>query len=448
MASPEGVADAMATGDCRAVLQALPAPRSAGVSGTAERLAIATCKWRGGDLGGAHAVLVGPDDTPLAGYRRLLRAQVRWASGGATAADEVLADLDGLVLPGAPMREVQLLRGQIRATRGDSAAAADLLALIPSEAGPEARYWLAELAARAGDPAGEKAALRELWLDARPGGWDQRAADRLVGLGAPVPELGTADGRALARKRLAALAERARATEAQALGDALAAVEPPPDAAAWDLLGRVRYNARDYAGALAAWRSAFGPPTSAGGSAQQRFDYALCHARTGDYDTAAVVYRQVTQAFPTTEQGDFASFKLGYMKYDRGDCAAAVPLFDEHRRRYPGSSHLDEALWFTARCAWKAGDRAAAVAAWSALESDRPKSSLVAGAAYWRARAKGIDGDAAGEKAALESVIARFPTNGYAYLAAERVGKVWPTKPAAAVPAWPAELASSPSVAR
>jgi soluble lytic murein transglycosylase-like protein/TolA-binding protein len=433
------LAEAMALGDCATVIRL-----AEGAPGGAPRLAAARCHLRG-DRPDLALTALGEPAGPLAGYQRLLAAE---ASLEAKDVDGALAALDGVSLPGPAGNDVRLLRGRLKAERGDGAAAADLDALAKTDLGSEAQYYGAVLARERGDAAGEVAALKALWLDARPGGWDDRAAARLADLGHEVPELGSAAGRALARKRLQALHDRMRAAEAKTLADRLAALEPPSTSAQWKLLGRARYNARDYVGAVLAWRQVFGLPEVAAGDAEGLFDYALVHARAGDYGTAAVVYRRVMAQHAKTSQGDFASFKLGYMKYDRGECAEAVPLFREHEALHPQSKHLDEALWFTARCAWKAGDRPAAAAAWEALEAKRPKSSLVPGAAYWRARAKGLDGDAAGETAGLKKVVSSWPTSGYAWFAAERLGRTFPPVPAAEVPPWPASLREAGEVVR
>ncbi|MCB9689121.1 MAG: transglycosylase SLT domain-containing protein, partial [Alphaproteobacteria bacterium] len=245
-------------------------------------------------------------------------------------------------------------------------------------------------------------------------------------------------------RRRAALAKVNRAEEALAVAELLASRHPPTTAAAWDALGRARYNARQYADACEAWTHVVGEPATSVGGPQALFDTALCFARTGDYDTAAVVYRRVIAQHPTTKQADFASFKLGYMEQDRGDCAKAVPLFDEHRARYPASKHTDEALWFTARCAVLAGDVAAAEQAWSTLERVAPSSSLVPGAAYWRVRLAGGEGATAG----YERVLRSWPASGYAWLAAERLGRTFPKQVPATPPALPSSLASRADVTR
>jgi soluble lytic murein transglycosylase-like protein len=431
----------MALGDCRSVLAGLEQVADRG----AAALAAATCHLREAHPDKALEALAGDEPSPLDAYRRLMRAEAALAQGDTA---QALAALDQLSLPGASGRRVQLLRGRLRAEQADTAGKPDLEALLSSEEGPEARFWLAQLAGKSQGQPAEVEALRALWLDARPGGWDGKAAERLGQLGSKVPDLDTPAGRTLARKRLDALFAKLRVEEARELADGLAQIEPPPDRAAWVTLGKVRYAARDYASALAAWKKAYGEPASATGSATELFDYALCHARTGDYDTAGVVYRKVFETYPKTKEGDFASFKLGYMEYDRQKCPEAVAFFQEHAKRYPDSNHLDEMLWFTARCAWKKGDRQAASAAWAELEAKRPKSSLVAGAAYWRARIRGLDGDSAGEKAGLETVLSGWPTSGYAWLAAERLATPFPVKPAASAPAWPAAMAEREEIRR
>src|SRR5690606_35861672 len=123
---------------------------------------------------------------------------------------------------------------------------------------------------------------------------------------------------------------------------------------------------------------------------------------------------------------EFASFKLGYMAWDAGDCGAAVPLLQAHAEAFPTGRHTAEARWFVARCRWKAGDPAGAVSAWDQLLAGDPGADLSAGATYWKARAAGRAGDRAAERAGLEAVLRRWPSTGYAWFAAERLGRTFP----------------------
>ncbi len=442
------VADAVAMGNCPSAMAALEAPPPAeeeqpSLETSARSLARAWCLLRGGTP--EEALVALEQAAGLERHAALVRARALAALGRP---DDALAALADVELPGAGGREVKLLRGQILAARGDARGERDLKALLGTGVEPQARFWLAEAAGVGGGVEQMLEGLRAVWVDARPGGWDAKAAARLAEHEAPVPDLDSPAGRALARKRLDRLHAHHRVSDALELARALQEKEPPSQRSDWVTTGSVHFAARDYAGALAAWRNALGPPAEATGSANELFDYALCHARAGDYDTAAIVYRRLVAAHPTSRKADFASFKLGYMEYDRGACDRALPLLDEHRQRYPDGHHLDEALWFSARCHWRAGERARAVEMLGELREQRPKSSLVPGAAYWQARALGLAGDEEGERRALQGVLDGWPTSGYAWFAAQRLHTTFAPRPVAEPPPWPAPLAGKGAVRR
>jgi soluble lytic murein transglycosylase len=413
-------ADAVALGDCGTVLAApLPAADAA-------PLARARCLLRTGRGAEVAAAVEGVPDA-LRGYARLLVARAAIEAGDRGGA---LTALEGVSLPGAAGLEVKLLRAVV------SSDVDALLALGSGPRGPEAKLEAAAVLARTSRERA-LAVYREVWLDARPGGADARAHEALVALGADP----TTDP-ALRARRLAALQAANRVEDAQRLVDA---APPPTTAAGWEALGEVRYAARDYPGALDAWAHVYGPPADAEGPPDELFRYALCHARADDYDTAAVVYRRVMATAPTSAHAEFAAFKLGYMEYDRGRCAEAVPLLEAHRKGWPTSKRLDESLWWTARCAEAEGDPARADASYAELLRARPSSSLAPGAAYWQARHLP---DPAAERAALEKVRARWPDSGYAWLAAERLGVTFPPRAVAPAPPFPAEVRARPAMRR
>ncbi len=435
------LADSVATGDCAAVVSRLAASSDLHA---AERLAGAHCHLELDDPTEALKLLTG-DLGVLQGYGHWLTAEAHFALGNPADAMTTLANAK---VP-APLRpRVEMLRGRAELATGESGGDARLRKLTRGDTEPEARLWLAEAAGVAGDVDALVAGLIEVWVDGRPGGWDVEATERLTSL-KRLPDPTTDSGEVHARGRLANLQKHGRNTEALALALVLQAKAPPTTEAQWRALGDAHWRAREYAGALEAWRHVYGPPEEAVHTdVAGLFDYALCHARAGDYDTAAVVYRRVMAQHPGTKQADLASYKLGYMEYDRRDCDAAVPLFDAHITALPTSRHLDEALWFSARCAWRTDDPQTARGHWDRLTRDRPKSSLVPGAAYWSARAAGRGGDLDGEKKSLRSVVSRWPTSGYAWFAAARLHMTFAPKAAVGPPPWPGAMAQLPAVAR
>ncbi len=440
-ALPHDLAAAVATGDCARVLSELPENPGDGI-----RLAGAGC-----------ALDVGKPDLALAlleeaSENSSLTAYEAWYRGRALAElgqkDETLAVLKGVVLPGISGRKVQLLIGRIHADQADPAAQGELAALADTKLAHEARFWAAEGLGVTGDSDGLIAGMTALWTDAAPDGWDTRAAERLRDLGHPVPEVETAEGRKRGLARVSSLRKANRHPEALELLLTIRELEPPRTDKERIALARAHASARKYKDALPYWSSVLGAADTATGTAQLLFDYALNHARTGDYDTSAIVYRRLIAQHPSSSQAEFASFKLGYMEYDRDNCETANELLLGHVKDHPDSKRLDEALWFVARCHWKAKDLDAASASLKRLAKERPKSSLVSAAAYWQARALGIAGDEAAEAQALRNVIRSWPTSGYAWFAAARTGKTFPARRRATPPEWPGSLAEKGAVIR
>jgi len=440
LADPGALADAVATGDCATALSHMPAQPT-----DAQRIAAARCALVLNQPKDALAWLPDPETSALAAYANWIRARALADSGQRR---EALALASSVALPGQSGREVQLLVARIRSSLGDPQAKTALAALDGTPLEHEARFWGAEGLGIAGDADGQVAGLNTLWSSAAPEGWDARAAERLEELGRAVPSLATADGRALALTRVSNLKKVQRHAEALAL--LLAVHDAHPESADVEpmSLARAHSRARQHADALPYWQQALGPPETCTGGPKSLFDYALTHARTGDYDTASVVYSRLIAQHPASSQAEFATYKLGYMEYDRGRCEPAETLLQAHMARYPDSKRMDEALWFISRCQWRAGAFEASAATLTRLRTSRPVSSLASGAAYWQARALGMQGDTAAENEALKRVIASWPTSGYAWFAAARTHRSFPSQARVDPPPWPPALAERAPVQR
>jgi soluble lytic murein transglycosylase len=441
-AVPVDVAGELAAGDCAAVVAALPKPAA-----DDERLAVGRCLRKLDRDADAAAMLGGiADGGPLSGWARYERA-LALADAGRPA--DAITAVEGLVLPGDYAIELRLLRDRsLVASKRSADARDDLRALLDGPVADEARWWLAAGAIDRGEADAAVPVLQTLWSTSVRGGWSEQAATALAKLDHPAPDVSTSDGRTLVRARISALRAANRHADALALLKTLRAVEPATTTAQKLELARVAFDAHAYAESRDAYAAVLGAPADASGAPGDLFEYALTTARAGDYDTAGVIYRKVDAIYPNTKDGDFASFKLGYMEYDRSNLAKAREELAAHRTRHPDSAHGDEALWFSGRAAWRLGQTDAALTDFAALIATYPNSSLAPGAAYWTARAKGVAGDAAGEKAALERVIASYPTSGHAYYAAYRLGRTFPHHDRVARPAWPASFASKPQVQR
>jgi soluble lytic murein transglycosylase-like protein len=425
------LSDAVAARDCATLVKRTD-PFEAQVEKW--RVPRAWCLLELGQPDTAERMLVDGVQGPLAGYARLVLARARVRQDNL---DGALDALEGLDLPGSAGDEIRLTRAEVLAAKGDVAGVRAAAKALDTPARGDLLVGDAQLAA--GDAPAALATWRAVWTDAAVGGFDAAAAERLAAHGAPPFTA------AEKTTRLGALRKNGRVDDAAALADELEESTAPTSPVQ---LAKIHLAARKYADALVQWERALGKPEEATGSPNLLFDYALTHARTGDYDTAAVVYRRVIAQHPSHAKAVFASYKLGYMAYDENDCAAAVPLFEAHIAAYPTSKYLDEALWFTARCHWRTDDVEAADTAWKRLIDARGSSSLVPGAQYWRARAKGRQGDAPGERADLEALVGRYPTSGYAWFAAYRTGRTFPSQPTVERPAWPDALAARADVQR
>ncbi len=435
-ALPQHLADAVSTGDCAAVLADLPEPAA-----DDERLAVGWCHVRAGAPSQARPLLQAITDPAYDRYGRLVLAQALapWDRAPEPGVAELL---DGVELPGDAAAEVRMLRARSLAWQPQTydVGRRELNALISTDRSGEARYTLASAALDVmGKYAGAIEVWRTSWATDVKGDWDDRAASKLTELGVDPTDLSKATNRKLARERVASLQAANQHDQALALLRELEKQEP----GSWSgtSLAHAEFKGRDYPAATASFRKTLGEPSRAEGRAKDLYHYALGTARTGDYDTAAQVYTRLYQQHPQTKRGDTASYKLGYMEYDRRDCAKAVPLFEQHLVRYPSSRHADEALWFMARCAWSSQDLPAARRSWDRLVADHPKSSLAPGAAYWSARA-------GGDAAALQAIVNRYPTSGYAWFAAHRTGRTFPAKAVVERPPWPASLADRDEVKR
>jgi len=436
-AVPQAVRDAVATGDCATVV-----PLTEGLPGADARLVRGRCQLALGEAEAAARTLADIDEGVYGDVAALYRARALLQL------DQPQQSLDaahGHTLPGDEGLQLRLVRGRALIALGRSLdARPDLRELLDTDVGDEARYWLAVGGEDRGDTAAAIATYRAVWFMSVRGPWSERAAERLAALDHPVPRFETAQDLALVDKRIDALAGAHRHGEALELRRRLHQVRPQgPLTMAWAC-----FRGRDYAASVRWYRKALGAPESASGSPSRLFHYALATSRTGDYDTAAIIYRRLIAQHPGHDRADTASYKLGYLHADRQEWAQATERFAEHVAARPTSRHLDEALWWMGWGAYVEGRDDDARAAWTRLRQARPSSSLVPATLYWTARSAGRSGNAAAERTGLERVLSAYPTSGYAWFAAERLGAVHPARPSAERPPWPSSLAARPEVQR
>jgi len=380
-------------------------------------------------------------EEPLSGYAAWQRAEALVALGRHP---EARAALDEATVPRSLRPELELLGFTARALAPDAVAP-----WLAGQAQPSRALRYAAAVRLVDDPALRETAvrwLRQVWEDASPGGLDDRAATQLASLGVDPGDPVDDDARASIDRRIRSLERAYRLPEALELSARRLDGELPTDTAGRLALARRRSKARDHEGALELWPQILGAPDESVGPADRMFEYALTWARTGDYATAATVYQRLIAQHPGSKQADFASYKLGYMSWDEGDCAEAVERFDNHLSRYPSTDHHAETLWFRARCRWVSGERAEAVDDLQALLSRHGGSSLAPGATYWLAVHQ-LQIDASAGREALEGLVERWPTSGYTWFALERLGRTLPAREVAEPPS-PAPLTDQPAAAR
>lgn len=426
LAAPAPWAEAVATGDCGRVVTELAEPAT-----DAERLALGRCLVRVGQTGRALEVLaaVGPE---LAAYAKLDRARAMVERGDARGAVD---ELRGVALPGDGE---ELVRGRAQAEAGLAAeAAATLGPLVAGDHADEARWWLGRAAEAAGDRAGAVARYREIWTRHPMSAWSARAEARLGALGARVPEVGTAEGRALVAERARTLLKLKQAAFAVPYLDQLHAAEPFDTPEEQLRMADALFDARLHARAVE-WFQRAG---AASRSPRAAFDEALATARSGDYPGAAEKYRALARRWPESAEADEAGFKPPYMDYDAGRLEAAVAGFTEYLAARPAGRFAADARWFRAWSKWKLGDRAGALSGFDEVIRTT-EGDLDAAARYWKARATD-------DRAGLEDLLRIAPESGYAWFASQRLGTRYPAPPAVEAPAFPETfLAPRPGLRR
>ncbi len=418
-----GWKEAMATGDCRGVIEALPAPER-----DVERLAAARCLTVLGENGRASEVAAGVTDRSLRPYAQLLRATA--LLGLDNPADAVTA-LVGVDVPGA---EDDLLRGRALVEAGRSLDAREGLRALLGAPGveAEARYWLARGAADRGDREAALEAYRAVWSRSPRAPFASRAAVQLAALGAPVPDVSTAEGRALMLERAKRLLAEREAVGAIPLLDAIATSEPFDTPAKQLFLADALFEAKLYARS----RDAYASASDTRENAVAFFQYALATARAGDYRAAAALYDELILAHPDTAQADEASFKTGYMAHDAGQLDDAIRLLGGYLHSRPTGKFASEARWFRAWDLHRLGKDVEAANEMEKLLGAWPQIDLAVAARYWRARFHD-------DRSGYEQVLSLYPDSGYAWFAAWRLNKRYDAPPPATRPVLPAAYAAA-----
>ncbi|MEC8423349.1 MAG: tetratricopeptide repeat protein, partial [Myxococcota bacterium] len=432
----ESSMQALRQGDCR------PALVDGSTDTPAQALARARCLVSTDRLDAALDALRPLSGGSLSGYAGLVAAEALLAHGEP---ERAAARLAGVSLPGPAGRRAARGRGRAMIEIGRYLDGRDALRPLlegaagkagrlgtPGGADPaEARWWLAEGAARRGATAAAIPVWQTLWARNPTSPRAAQAAARLSAVGHPVPDPSRPAGRDLIRVRIQSLETLQGWAEALALRDLM----PPDDQTRTTAaLARASFRAKDYQRAVRLYSS------MAARSPRQAFDLALGASRTGDYDLAAQHYTRLIADHPGHALAIHADFKLAYLAYDSGDLARAIALFEGHLGRHPGTRRQDEARWFIGWAQYRLGRHEEANESFQRLLETTPGSSMASGARYWQARIAAARGDAAGAAAGYAEVLRRWPRSGHAWFAAWRLGRAYPTPTDEPPPAPPASL--------
>lgn len=155
-------------------------------------------------------------------------------------------------------------------------------------------------------------------------------------------------------------------------------------------------------------------------SAEALFHGARANSRADRDDDAIAGYREVVRKYPSTIYAQEASFLAGWLEFNRGNYAKAVPPLEASLKKYPKTKYSDDALWFLAMSQYfqQHWDEARA----SLTKLAKRSGSLEGGKGeYWLAR---IDERLKDNKAATSGyteTIAKHPFSWYALLARSRL---------------------------
>jgi TolA-binding protein len=430
--SSSPLADLVKMGDCRTITAEIRP------DGPGERLALGSCHNRAEAWSEAKTSLEPLPTGPLADYAHWQLARAELGLGNTERAIELL---EGRKLPGSAGLALRLDRARaLLALDRSLDARDDLRALLTGDVGPEARFLLAQ----GGMDRGEADAAIKTWERTwtLTGPWADLAAERLAEHGHPVPDPSTERGRGLMTDRINTLKSKNQHQEALALTKALHAIKPVQGTELADLL----FDAREYSEAARVYAKKMGPPDSASGNPKHLIRYGLSILRGGgSYDNTIRIYERLLATHPDAPEAELASYKLGYLEVDRGNCPDAIERFTQHIRDYPRTSRRDEVTWWIARCAYQDGDIDTAQNLWKRLTQDHGSSSLAPGAAYWMAR---VEKDEAARETGLRAVLKRWPDSGYAWFAAHQLGITFPKREPAPPPTWPPDLIANEQVMR
>ena len=154
--------------------------------------------------------------------------------------------------------------------------------------------------------------------------------------------------------------------------------------------------------------------------AEALFHGARAWSRADRDDDAIVNYQLLLKKFPGCRFAAEASFLIGWLDFNRGRFATAIPALEETLRRFGSSAFGDDARWYLGLSRWLSGDTAGALADFQKLGQMR--GALVGGKGlYWTGRALAKLGRTDEAVAVWKRLPAEWPLGYYATMARARI---------------------------
>jgi soluble lytic murein transglycosylase len=343
---------------------------------------------------------------------RPARARALWAS--------LVNDKDSRFAAVAPWRVADCLWAEGR--RADAGAAyKKLLPKPPPGIDPVvAKFHLAELAS----PEDAPKLFHDIHVEypAHPLATEagQRAGGEARSDGQETPPP-LADPKARLR-RAALLADKKHYKEAIAELEAMTNL-PPDQAIERDFqLGMARFGTRRQYGAAAEVLLAVEPKLKGDRAAFAAFHGGRAQARSGHEDDAIATNLRIVREYPGSRWAVEAQFVVGWLEFNRGRYADAIPALQTTLDKYSKSAYGNDAAWFLAMAHHLLGqpDQAlAALADYARLSGSDPDAAPRA--SYWRGRFLLAKGNQAEAKSLWRELVERQPLSYYGLLARARL---------------------------
>ena len=271
-----------------------------------------------------------------------------------------------------------------------------------------ARYRLAEIAARGKRTAEAKAGFREVFVEHPEHPLADRALARLQEMD-PTAVVMPAE-RVERARRLSTSRFWQRAIDELALVPADAPARVRDEAEYW--IGTTHFRMRHGYEIAATKLAAVADRLDRGRQTEALFHAARAWSRVDQDDRAIAGYKALVERFPHARQAAEASFLMGWLEYNRGAFAAAIPGLTNTLAQYGDSAFADDAHWYLGFSKWLLGDAAGALVEFDWL--GRRRGAYEGGKGdYWKGRALERLGRPEAATAAWRELVREYPLSYY-----------------------------------